>query len=118
MKQDEVVLLLFKVVLIADLVTLAAFVADYSWRAKWWSNAIGRTLVIKDLLLGAAITPSVLSLFFHFTRLSSRIAAWVDITLFAAIAVVMTWRVAVFERIHREKSGTLTPPGPDGKEEP
>lgn len=114
MSQDQAIVLALKVALIADLVTLAAFAAEYSWRARWWSNAIGRTLVIKDLLLGAALTPSILALFFRFTRLTSRIAAWVDVALFAAIAVVMLWRVVVFERIHREKAGA--PPGPDGEE--
>lgn len=115
MKQDAAILFLFKVVLIADLVAIAGFVLDYSIRAAWWGNAIGRTLVIKDLLLGAALTPSVLSLFFHFSRLTSHIAAWIDVALFAAIAVVMSWRVVIFERIHREK-GLPPPPGPDGKE--
>ena len=103
MSQDQALLLLFKVVLVADLAALALFVADYTRLASWWSNPIGRTLVIKDLLLGAALTPSVLSLFWHFNRLTSRIAAWVDIALFAGIAIVMVWRTVVFERIHREK---------------
>lgn len=116
MTQDAAILFLFKVVLIADLVAIAAFVLDYSVRAEWWSNPIGRTLVIKDLLLGAAITPSVLSLFFRFSRLTSHIAAWVDIALFAAIAVTMTWRVVIFERIHREK-GSLQPKSPEASDE-
>ena len=103
MRQDQWILLLFKIVLIADLVALAAFAADYTRLAKWYKNPIGRTLVIETLLLGAALTPSVLSLFFTFNRLTSHIAAWVDLALFAGIAGVMAWRTVVFERIHRDK---------------
>lgn len=103
MGQDSLILLLFKIVLIADLIALAAFTADYTRLAKWWRNPIGRTIVIKDLILGAALTPTALSLFWKFNRLTSRIAAWVDVALFALIAVVVAWRIVVFERIHRHE---------------
>lgn len=101
MTQDNLILLLFKIVIVADLVTLAAFVAVYTRLAKWWANTIGRTIVIKDILLGAALTPSVLSLFLKFNRLTSHIAAWVDIALFAGIAAVMVWRCFVWGKLHR-----------------
>ena len=104
MSQDDWILLLFKIVIVADLVTLVAFIAVYTRLAAWWANAIGRTIVIKDLLLGAALTPSVLSLFLKFNRLTSHIAAWVDIALFAGIAVVMVWRCLVWGKIHRNKA--------------
>lgn len=98
---SHLLVLLFKVVIVADLVTLTVFVADYTRLARWWADPIGRTIVIKDLLLGAALTPSVLSLFFRFNRLTSQIAAWTDVALFAGIAGVMVWRTVVFERFHR-----------------
>ena len=44
----------------------------------------------------------MLSFFFHFSRLTSYIAAWVDFGLFALIGAVMTWRCAVWIRIHGE----------------
>ena len=116
MSQDSLIILLFKIVVVADLVAIAAFIADYSRLAAWYKNPIGRTLVIKDLLLGAAFIPSVLSFFFKFNRLTSHIAAWIDIALFAGIAAVMTWRTVVFERIHRDKAAAGS--APEEGEEP
>jgi len=106
MSQDQWIILLFKIVLVADLVCLAGFVAVYTRLAPWWRNPIGRTLVIKDLLLAAALTPSILSIFVHFNRLTSHIAAWADVITFGAIAPVMIWRIAVWVKIHRAKRGT------------
>ena len=104
MSQDEVILLCFKVAIIADIVSVAAFIAVY-WRlAPWWRNPIGRTLVTKDILLILLLVPSLLSLFFRFNRLTSHIAAWVDVGLFALLTPAMLWRVAVFERIHKRNN--------------
>lgn len=49
--------------------------------------------------------PSTLSLFFKFNRLTSHIAAWIDISLFGLIAVVMTWRCITWVKIHRKGDG-------------
>jgi hypothetical protein len=106
--QDELILLLLRIVLIADLAAILAFIADYSRLAPWQRNPIGRTIVIKDILLVVILVPTVLSLFFHFSRLTSHVAAWIDIGAFGLIVPVMLWRVVVFERIHREKQ---EPPG-------
>ena len=103
MNQDQLIILLFKVVILADVTAIAAFLVIYSVLAPWWRNEIGRTIAIKDILLGAALTPSVLSFFLHFNRLTSYVAAWVDIGLFGLIAVVMIWRSLVWVRIHRRK---------------
>ena|SRR5215475_13375350 len=105
MTQDELLILLFKVTLIAAAVSIGTFIATYSMWAPWWRNPIGRTIVIKDILLVLVLVPSILSLFFAFNRLTSHIAAWVDVALFGALTPVMLWRVVVFHRIHREKEG-------------
>lgn len=101
MTQDQWIIVLLKVVLIADVVAVLAFAGDYTRLAKWWTNPVGRTIVIKDLLLVLAFIPSIMSLFFKFSRLTSLAAAWFDIALFIGIAAVMVWRIIVFERIHR-----------------
>jgi hypothetical protein len=104
--QDHLILLLFKIVLVADVVSIAAFIAQY-WRlAPWYKNPIGRTIVIKDILLIVCLLPSVLSLFWHFSRLTSHIAAWVDVASFGLIAPVMAWRILVWQSIHKNKAGT------------
>lgn len=102
MKQEQWIVLAFKVALIADVAAVLAFIADYTRLAAWWSNAIGRTIVIKDFLLVLAFIPSIMSLFFRFSRLTSLVAAWFDVGIFAGIAAVMVWRIVVFERVHRQ----------------
>lgn len=103
MTQDQVIILLLKIVLVADVLSIAAFIAVYQRLAPWWKNPIGRTIVIKDILLLMVLLPSVLSLFLQFNRLTSHIAAWLDIGLFALLAPVMVWRCAVWIKIYRQK---------------
>ena len=108
MNQDQAILLLFKIVLVSGAVSVALFVAEYTWRTRGgcFRNDIGRTLVWKDLLLIACLLPSILSLFLHFNRLTSHIAAWVDVGLFGLLTPAMLWRIAVFERVHKQKDDT------------
>jgi hypothetical protein len=101
MTQDQVIILAFKVVEVASIVTIAAFVAYYSRVANWWDNPIGRTIVCKDIALILVLIPSLLSIFFHFSRLTSYIAAWFDVASFALVPVIMCWRIAVWRKIHR-----------------
>ena len=107
MTQEQWIILAFKIALIADVAAVLAFIADYTRLAAWWLNPFGRTFVIKDFLLVLAFTPSIMSLFFKFNRLTSVIAAWFDVAIFAGIAVVMVWRIVVFERAHPRQP----PPG-------
>ena len=104
MTQDQMILLLLKIILIADVVSIVAFVADYTRLAPWWRNPIGRTIVVKDILLVLVLIPSVLSLFFTFSRLSSHIAAWVDVVLLGSLAPVMLWRIVVWRRVQAAKA--------------
>jgi hypothetical protein len=108
MHQDDVILLLFKITLISGTLSVAAFAVCYHLmtRGAVWRNEIGRTIIIKDILLVLMLTPSILSFFWHFSRLSSHVAAWVDIGLFGLLTPVMLWRIAVWRRIHTGKAGT------------
>lgn len=114
MSQEQLILLAFKVVEVASVVTIAAFVACYSRWARWWGNPIGRTLVFKDIALVLVLIPSILSIFIDFSRFTSRIAGWFDVGAFALVPVIMVWRTWVFWKIH--KAGQLrqatAPPGP------
>jgi len=71
--------------------------------AKWWTDEIGRTLVIKTLLVAGLLVPTAMSLFFDFNRLTSHIAAWADVVLILAITPVMIWRSAVWLKIGRKR---------------
>ena len=101
MTQDQWIILAFKVVEIASLIAIAAFVAYYSSVAPWWKNAIGRTIVSKDVALILVLIPSILSIFFSFNRLTSHIAAWFDVGSLGLIPVIMIWRIAVWHGIHK-----------------
>lgn len=96
-------LLLLKVALIADIAGIVIFVADYTRLAQWWTNPVGRTIVIKDLFLLVVVLLTAMSVFFRFSRLTSMVAAWIQIGALGAVAVVMLWRVVVFERLHRDR---------------
>lgn len=109
MSQDQAIILLLKVVLVCGAVSVALFVAEYTWRAAWWKNPIGWALVVKDILLILCLLPSILSLFLQFNRLTSHIAAWIDVGLFGLMTPVMLWRIAVFERVHRDKKAAGPP---------
>jgi hypothetical protein len=100
--QDQAIILALRVVLVSDVAAVAGFIAQY-WRlAKWWKNPIGRTLIVKDILLILCLMPSILSLFWHFSRLTSHIAAWFDVASFGLITPVMIWRIIVWQKISRE----------------
>lgn len=105
MTEDQIILLLFKVVLIAGMTSIAAFVVQYTLLAPWWRDQLGRTLVIKDILLTLVLVPSVLALFFRFGRASGHIAAWFDIAVFGAITPVMIWRMLVWRKVSRQGRG-------------
>jgi hypothetical protein len=112
--QDQAILLAFKVVEVASVVTIAAFVVCYSrWtKGKCWKNPIGQTIVIKDIALVLVLIPSLLSIFLSFNRLTSHIAAWFDVAAFGVVPVAMVWRIIAWRRIH--KAGKLSQDGDEG----
>ena len=101
MTQDQWQILAFKVALIAGFCSLAGWIVLYSIWADWWHNPIGRTLVAKTALIAALFIPTSLSLFFHLSRLDSRLTGWIDFGLIALVTPVMLWRSAVWWQLHR-----------------
>ena len=112
MTQDQFIILGFKIADVASVVTIVAFVAYYTRVARWWRNPVGRTIVAKDLALILVLLPSVLSMFLHFNRLTSYVAAWFDVTSFALVPVIMAWRIVVWHRLDR--LGQFRRDGKDG----
>lgn len=102
MTQDQLLLLLFKVSTVSVELATLAFILTYTKLAPWWRSIIGRTIVWKDIALLLAFIPTTLSLFLQFSRLSSRIAAWIDIADFFVIAGIMLWRIRIWIRTHKE----------------
>lgn len=114
MDQDQAILLLLKIGLIAGLVSIVAWVAVYHVLTKggWRRNPVGRTLVVKSLLIAGLFIPQILSLFFQLNRFDSHIAAWADVVLIGAVTPVMWWRTAVWFKLDR--AGRLPQNGHDG----
>jgi hypothetical protein len=99
--QDQVVALAYKAAEVVSVSAIAAFIVCYTMWASWWRDPIGRTIVIKDVLLLVAFVPPILSMFLHFNRFTSFIAAWVDIAMVGLIGLVMIWRIYAFWKIHK-----------------
>lgn len=87
----------------AVLVTVLAFVIQYTWYAPWWRDPLGRTIVIKDLCLVAAIAPMlVLRWLLQNDPGWLTFFRWLSLAMVAAIAPVMIWRMVVWRKIHRK----------------
>lgn len=105
MTQEQWIILTLKIFCLSGFVSLTGWVALYTRYARWWRDAIGRTLVVKTTLIAMLLIPTALSLFFRFNGPASLVAGWVDTGLIAAITPVMLWRIAIWQKIHR----TATP---------
>ena len=107
MTQDAVMVLLLKIGLISGFASLLGWVTVYHvlTGGGWRRNPLGRTLVVKSLLIAVLFVPATLSLFFHLTRNGSRIAGWADVALIGAVAPVMLWRTVVMFRLERAGRG-------------
>lgn len=101
MSQDQWIILALRVVVVAAFVSLVAWIVVYTRLAPWWKNPIGQTLVVKTTLIALLLVPSALSLFFHFNRLTSHLAAWIDVGLIGLITPVMWWRIHVWRSFHK-----------------
>ena len=96
--QEQVILVLLKVFCLTGFCSIALWITVYTRVAKWWTNPIGRSLVLKSSLLAMLLVPTALSLFFKFNRLTSDVAGWVDTVLIGAITPVMLWRSVIWWR--------------------
>lgn len=101
MTETQLITLLLRIGLIAGFLSILLWVALYTYWARWWKNTVGRTLVIKDILIAILLIPTTLSLFVHLNRANSLTVAWIDVGLIGLIAPVMCWRVVTWARFTR-----------------
>ena len=106
MTQADLLALLLKIGCITGFLSLTGWVVIYTRYAKWWQDQIGRTLVIKTLLIAGLLISTTLSLFFPLNRL---IVSWIDAAGIAAITPVMIWRILVWRKVHKA-GGRGAPP--------
>ena len=111
MTQTEWLILAFKAVSIAAVISLVGWIIVYTRVAAWWRNPVGQTLVIKTALIALLLIPTILSLFFHLSRQTSMAAGWVDAVLIGLITPVMIWRSVVWIRLHRDGTTGTIPAG-------
>jgi hypothetical protein len=105
MTQDQTLMVAFRVVLIAGVVSVTLWAAVYTYLAKWWANPIGRTVVDFAIRVSIAMIPSILSLFFQFSRLTSQVAGWIDVALFGLVALGILRRIPLWVKLHMDKDG-------------
>jgi len=101
--EEHVIDLLLRVFLISGFASIIVWVVLYTRWARWWENTVGRTIVIKDVLIAAVLVPTALALFLHLSRRDSLNVAWADVALIGLITPVMCWRIVVWARISRGK---------------
>lgn len=109
MTQDQLIILLLKIGLVSGFSCIVAWIAVYSRLSKGrnWRSPIGRSLMRFAILVAGLLVPFTLSLFFHLTRLDSRITAWYDVVLICAVPAEMATRIIVFLRIGSAPRGRL-----------
>lgn len=112
MTQTQWIVLAFKAVLLSGIASLILWIGIYTRLARWWASPIGRTLVIKTMLITLMFIPTTLAMFFHFSAFGSLVAGWADVGLVGLVTPVMIWRSAVWLRIRREGRAGQFPGGP------
>ena len=105
MTQDQMLLLGFKITLVAGEVAALLWLGVYTYLAKWWENPIGATVTRFAIYIAALYVPSILSLFWHLSRLTRLVAGWFDMAVFAIVAVELFRRVPLWIRLHLRRDG-------------
>lgn len=90
-----------RAVLISGFCSLVLWITVYTMLAAWWRNSIGRTLVIKTVLIALIFIPSILSSFFTFSPHGDLVAGWIDVGLIGLVTPVMLWRTVVWLKLYR-----------------
>jgi hypothetical protein len=82
------------------------FIVQYSLLAKWWKNAVGRTIVLLDVCLLAALVPSIFLMIdpdearrYFTTHVDDYVGTAIVVVVFG---VVLT-RIWMWERIRRRR---------------
>lgn len=101
MTEQQLIVLLLKIGLIAGTLANVLWVAVYTRFAKWWRNALGRTLVIESILVAGLFVPQIITLFFPMTAQGTEDAAWVDVALVGVVTPVMLWRTVIWIRLDK-----------------
>lgn len=103
MTQADWLILALKIACCYGFLSLTVWVIQYTRYTRWaaWHDPLGRTLMVKSLLIAGLLLVSILSLFLHLNRLTSEAAGWVDVALIGAVGPVMTWRILVWRKAHK-----------------
>lgn len=103
---DPAILLALKIVLPAAVASCLWFLGDYTNLSRpsggWWTDPVGRTLVLLDLLIVVTLIPACLSVFLHFNRLDNAVAGWLQVVLLGLITPLMLYRSVLFRRLRNQ----------------
>ena len=103
MTQAQLIVLLLKIFLISGFVSLAGWVALYTWLTggQNWRTPVGQTLVIKSMLVAATFLVVALGAFFPWFGRHPLVTGWIDVVLIGGVTPTMLLRSATWLRLHR-----------------
>jgi hypothetical protein len=94
-----------KTCLLFAFLTTFLFILQYTFIAPWWTEPLGRTIVIKDIALLMAFSLGIMSLFFHINILTRPdVSLGIASGIYFLIGVIMVWRMTVWNRIFRSRN--------------
>ena len=79
-------------------ISAALFITQYTNYSPWRKDPIGRTVVYRDIATIFALTPLILSLWFHLSSSASQIVAWVYIVAISMITPIMLMSMSAWYR--------------------
>lgn len=91
---------IFNVEIQAIFWTSLIFIGVYSYLAPWWKTSMGRSLVIMDAALAIGIFPAILSRYFDLHLVSTEWVAWLDVTCFLVIPLVVLSRIWLVGKVN------------------
>lgn len=115
MTQMALIILLLKIFLISGFISLAGWVALYSWltRGAVWRSPIGQTLVIKSVLVAVTFLAIALPAFVPWLQSHPLVMGWTDLGLIGAVTPVMLARSWIWIKLYR--AGDLPRDGGPGR---
>lgn len=93
-------MLLARIAVSCALAGCLAWIMEYTFRSGW-RNSVGRTLMVKTLLLCGLLLISLLFSLLRFSPAWQDFLRWADLVMLALIGPVMAWRLLVFRKMGR-----------------
>lgn len=78
------------------------FVIYYTWLARWWRNATGRSVVALDVAAWLVLLPVAITLADPSAK-NDPILMWIKVGALLCVPLVILYRLVAFERVRRHR---------------